>query len=133
MSRPEKPLDWKRVNKLLNAGCKGTEIAASFDMHPVTFYEKVQEKFKVNFTEYSAIKRSEGDSLIREAQYDKALDGDNTMLIWLGKHRLEQKEDQSEWNKPQEETKVAIQDMKNAANNSEPETSQQLEGCDLAP
>ncbi len=92
MSRPEKKIDWKRVDELLMAGCMGTEIAAHFDMHPNTFYNHVSEKFKISFSEYSAQKRQCGDICLREAQYLKALSGDNTMLVWLGKNRLKQTE-----------------------------------------
>lgn len=92
MSRPEKPIDWKKVDKLLMAGCFGTEIAPHFDMHVNTFYDKVKEKFNICFTEYCALKRSQGDSLLKEKQFEKALKGDNTLLIWLGKTRLDQKD-----------------------------------------
>lgn len=90
--RPEKPINWEKVDYLLMAGCKGTEIAPHFDMHVNTFYDKVLERYKINFTEYSALKRCQGDSLLKEKQFEKALKGDNTLLIWLGKIRLEQKE-----------------------------------------
>jgi predicted metal-binding transcription factor (methanogenesis marker protein 9) len=92
MSRPEKPIDWKRVDELLMCGCLGTEIAACFDMHPTTFYERVADKYKMSFTNYMSQKRSHGDTLLREAQHKKALKGDNSMLIWLGKNRLGQKD-----------------------------------------
>lgn len=92
MARPEKPIDWKKVDDLLMAGCHGTEIAPHFDMHVNTFYDKVMEVHNIGFTEYSALKRSHGDSLLRHVQYGKALKGDNSMLIWLGKNRLNQKE-----------------------------------------
>lgn len=93
--RPAKEVDWKLVDELLLANCHGTEIASHFDMHPDTFYRKVQEKFGIGFTEYSTEKKQRGDSLIKFAQYKKALGvgkGDNTMLIWLGKQRLGQRE-----------------------------------------
>jgi len=97
MTRPEIPVDWERVDELLNAGCMGTEIAAYYGMHPDTFYTKVEKKFNMGFTQYLQQKRSKGDALIREAQYKKALKKlDNTMLIWLGKQRLGQKETASE-------------------------------------
>jgi hypothetical protein len=57
MGRPRKPIDWKRVDRLLMAGCKGTEIAPHFDMHYETFYRKVEKKYKVGFTEYSRLKK----------------------------------------------------------------------------
>ncbi len=95
MARPEKQIDWNRVDDLLIAGCLGTEIAAAFDVHPQTFYSRVEEKYKCSFTHYSQEKRGIGDSLIREKQFQKALgltdSGDNTMLVWLGKNRLGQR------------------------------------------
>ena len=96
LGRPEKLLDWNRVDALLRAGCHGTEVAARFDMDPKTFYRKVEEEFKITFTEYSAQKKADGDANIREIQYLRAIGevdkGDNTMLVWLGKNRLSQKE-----------------------------------------
>lgn len=78
------------------AGCKGTEICPHFDMHPDTFYRKVEERYSIGFTELCRIKREQGDSLLRETQFYKAIGetdvGDNTMLIWLGKQRLDQRE-----------------------------------------
>lgn len=95
MARPEKLIDWNRVDSLLQAGCLGTEIAAAFDMHPQTFYTKVEEQYKTSFTQYSQERRAIGDSILREKQYQKALGltetGDNTLLIWLGKNRLGQR------------------------------------------
>lgn len=96
MSRPHIPIDWNRVEAMLVAGCMGTEVAAFFAMHPETFYRRVQEEFGIGFTEYLQQKRSIGDSIIREKQYLKAIglekEGDNTLLIWLGKNRLKQSE-----------------------------------------
>lgn len=92
MSRPEKPIDWAKVDQLLIAGCLGTEIAAHFDMHSHTFYDRVMGQYGVTFTDYCAEKRSKGDSLLRAKQYEKALQGDNVMLVWLGKVRLKQRE-----------------------------------------
>lgn len=92
MTRPEKPIDWKKVDQLLMAGCSGTEIAPHFDMHVETFYYKVKEKYNLGFTGYCAIKRDQGDSLLRAKQFEKAMSGDNTLLIWLGKTRLKQRE-----------------------------------------
>ena len=92
MTRPEKPIDWERVDRLLMAGCKGTEIAPHFDMHPDTLYAQVQQKYGMIFTLYAAEKRQKGESNLREVQYKRALRGENTLLIWLGKNRLNQKE-----------------------------------------
>ena len=94
--RPQKPIDWERVDELLMAGCLGTEIAPHFDMHYQTFYERVEIEKGMSFTQYSTQKRSQGDAILREVQYQKALSADNTMLVWLGKNRLGQKETPNE-------------------------------------
>lgn len=91
--RPEKPIDWNVVDDLLLADCLGTEIASHFNIHPQTFYRKIEEKYGIGFTAYAQEIKQRGDSIIRKAQFDKAvIDRDNTMLIWLGKMRLGQKD-----------------------------------------
>ena len=96
MCRPEKPIDWKLVDKLLMGGSPGTEICTHFDMHHDTFYRRVEEKYGMGFTAYQQQKRALGDGLLRYKQYEKALKGDNTLLIWLGKNRLNQRDTQND-------------------------------------
>ena len=96
MSRPEKTIDWSMVDKLLQAHCPGTEIAASFDMHPDTFYDRVKKEFKVGFTEYSQQKKTKGKNNLRLAQFRTALEGNSTLLIWLGKNWLAQRDEPKE-------------------------------------
>ena len=96
MCRPEKKIDWVKVDHLLMAGCEGVEIAPHFDMHVKTFYERIKDHYSMTFTEYCALKRCHGDSLLRAKQFEKALKGDNVQLIWLGKQRLNQREPRSE-------------------------------------
>jgi len=95
MGRPQKPIDWNLVNTLLQAGCTGTEIAANFHIHCDTFYRRVQEEFGVSFTIYAGEYEEKGKSKIRLAQFEKALEKDNSMLIWVGKQRLGQREPDS--------------------------------------
>lgn len=92
MSRPNKTIDWTKVDQLLMAGCTGTQIAPHFDMHPDTFYRRVMEEYGIGFTDYSSLKKSHGDSLLLAKQYELAIKGDKVMLIWLGKQRLGQRE-----------------------------------------
>lgn len=96
MSRPEIPIDWKLVDDMLIDGCTGTEIASTVGMHPETFYDRVVKKFSIGFTEYKTQKQAVGDGLVRRAQMKKALKGDSTMLIWLGKQKLGQRENNVE-------------------------------------
>jgi len=89
-TRPEKHIDWDIVDEMLLAGCLGTEIAPRFDINQHTFYDRVQKKFGITFTQYSQEKRAQGEGCLREVQYKKAIGGDNTLLVWLGKNRLKQ-------------------------------------------
>ena len=95
-----KNIDWVRVDELLMAGCTGTEIAATLGMHADTFYLRCQEENGMVFSAYKEEKFNLGDSFLKEVQYKKALGltdkGDNTLLIWLGKTRLKQKEEKGD-------------------------------------
>lgn len=89
-------IDWEKVDYLLISGCPGTEVAGNLGIHPETLYRKVQEEKNMGFSEYLQQKRSSGKALIRAQQFAKALGkteaGDTTLLIWLGKTSLEQRE-----------------------------------------
>lgn len=99
VGRPAAEIDWKLVDEHLEAGCPGTEIAGKLGVGPETLYRHCEQKHNVNFTAYSQQKKLSGDSILRKAQFDKAIGrtdlGDNTLLIWLGKTRLEQRETMS--------------------------------------
>lgn len=86
----EKVINWDLVDKLLEAGCPGTEIAPHFGVHYETLYDRAYKVFGIMWTEYAQKKRQKGNSNIRVKQYQKAMSGDNMMLIWLGKNRLDQ-------------------------------------------
>lgn len=90
--RPKANIDWEKVKKLLIAGCSGAEIAANFGLNQHTIYERCVTDNGMTFSDYSNQYYKKGESLLREVQFDKALSGDNTMLVWLGKNRLKQKE-----------------------------------------
>jgi len=92
VGRPEVEIDWKKVDFLIEAGCSGYEIASMIGIHHDTFYNRISAQYGESFTDYSAKRRPKGDASIRVKQYQKALQGDNSMLIWLGKNRLKQKD-----------------------------------------
>lgn len=90
--RPKVIIDWKIADRLLEAGSQGSEVAAYFGIHPDTFYKRVEIEKGVCLSVYMQEKRSKGKSLLREEQHKVALKGNPTMLIWLGKQRLDQRE-----------------------------------------
>ena len=93
-----KEIDWKKVDDLLLAGCHGTEIAAYIGIHPDTLYLRCKSEQGMVFSAYSQEKKAKGESILRAHQYAKAVGlttkGDNTLLIWLGKNRLKQRENE---------------------------------------
>lgn len=107
--RPEAVIDWERMDELLEAGCLGSEIAAFFAIHPNTLYLRTTSKYGMSFSEYSQLKKAKGELALREVQFQKATGkskkGDNTMLIWLGKQRLNQRESIAEFTVSEEALK----------------------------
>ena len=133
MSRPEKPIDWDKVDKLLLAGCIGTQIAPHFNIGADRFYDRVKEEYGMGFTEYSSLKKEHGNSLLLAKQMEKAMNGngDNTMLIWLGKQRLGQKENLENSAPPSDSNLTALinelKELKGKINATEPKTDPELQ------
>lgn len=107
VGRPEKPIDWEFVDKLILRQNTATEIAGHFHMHHDTFYARVQEKWGVNFTSYASTVYSKGKSTLRSRQWDKAMEGSVPLLIKLGELYLDdQKPKAKDENQP---TKVTFE------------------------
>ncbi len=91
VGRKRANIDWDKIDKLLIAGCIGTEVASHIGMHPNTLYRRCEEEHNISFSAYLQEKRAKGDSLLKIAQFDEAVNKrDRGMLIWLGKNRLGQ-------------------------------------------
>jgi len=90
--RPKAKIDWDIVDEYLRAHCEGTGIASVLGIAADTLYLACKKKYNMTFSAYSAIKKSEGVELIRKKQYELAIKGNSSMLVWLGKQYLGQKE-----------------------------------------
>lgn len=90
MGRKKIVIDWKLVDKMLMASCEGTEVAAALGIHPDTLYLRCEKDKKMGFSEYLRQKKAKGDNYLKTKQYQVAMNGDKSMLIWLGKNRLGQ-------------------------------------------
>lgn len=90
--RPVIEIDMKVVDDLLIQGSNGVQVAAYLGIHEDTLYTRIQAEYGITFSDYTAKKRSKGDSILHAAQFKKAARGDNTMLVWLGKNRLGQRD-----------------------------------------
>jgi hypothetical protein len=92
--RPEKPIDWEKVDQMLLAQTPSKSIAEALGVHLETFYDRVKEKYGVNYSEYAGKKQTEGKIGIRLKNYQKAMAGNIQMLLRLSEVYLEEfKED----------------------------------------
>ena len=84
------PINWDEVAKLLMAGSKGVQVAAYLGIGSDTLYDRCRKDIGVDFSLYALEQRQKGNSLLLGKQYQVALSGNTTMLVWLGKQRLAQ-------------------------------------------
>jgi len=100
MGRPKIEIDFEKVNALCAVFCNCQEIVSvlnSFDINCSydTVERRVKEQFNMTFAEYVEQKQMAfAKPKLRKAQFDCALGGNATMLIWLGKQYLGQMEKQ---------------------------------------
>lgn len=89
-------IDWKKVEEFFLYGCSVVDVADHFGCTRDTLYKRFETEFGYTLSTFLKQKRLKGDNLIRATQFKKAIGltdkGDNTLLIWLGKCRLKQKE-----------------------------------------
>ncbi len=84
--RPRIEIDTEQVEKLAMMHCKTTEIAAFFDVSVDTIDRNYAENLRKG--------RDKGKMSLRRKQYDVAMKGNVSMLIWLGKNLLDQSDKQ---------------------------------------
>jgi hypothetical protein len=92
LARPTKVIDWTHFDKLAALQCTLKEIAAFFNCSEDTIENAVKREKKMRFSEYYDQKRRAGWVSLRRKQYEKAMEGNVVMLIWLGKQYLGQTE-----------------------------------------
>ncbi len=90
MGRPRIEIDWKEFDKLCGLQCTLEEIAGWYNCCVDTIENRVKEEHSITFSEYFKQKRSSGKISLRRKQYETAMSGNPTMLIWLGKQYLKQ-------------------------------------------
>jgi len=96
MARPLKEINWDVVDKLIEAGCNGLEIASKFRIDSDTFYNRFKKEYECSFQDYSAKGQATGNAEIKAMLQAKAINnsapGNTTLLIFLARCRLGMKE-----------------------------------------
>jgi hypothetical protein len=87
MGRPKKAIDSELLRSLARLGCTWDEIAAVLQIARGTFSARMKEK---KYRDAYDRGIAEGNTSLRRAQYDSAVGGNATMMIWVGKNRLGQ-------------------------------------------
>lgn len=90
MPRPTIEIDWEEFDKLSAMQCPLWEIANWFECSEDTIERRVRERFGVSFAEHNKQKGVKGRVSLRRKQFEIALSGNVTMLIFLGKQYLGQ-------------------------------------------
>ena len=86
MGRPLIPIDEGQVRVLASIGCPLAEMASVLGCS--------QDTLERRFADVIETGRSEGKRSLRRKQFELAMKGDRTMLIWLGKQLLGQRDEQ---------------------------------------
>jgi len=84
------PIDWSVVDKCLMTGSSGVQTAAFIGITDETLYNRCRKEHGVDFSIYLLKQKQKGNSLLLGKQYQVAMGGNVTMLIWLGKQRIGQ-------------------------------------------
>lgn len=92
--RPRIRIDWNQFDKLCQLQCTLREIASFFDCSEDTVENVVKREKGIGFSEYYAQKRGTGILSLRRKQFEVAMAGNVTMLIWLGKQYIHQSDKQ---------------------------------------
>lgn len=104
MGRPKKEFTERDINQLkvlARCHCPDSEIAA--------FMECGESTIKRDFGPLLKEMREAGKANLRAKQYELAMKGDKTMLVWLGKQILGQR-DRQELSTAAEGFKIVIED-----------------------
>lgn len=87
---PKKQMDYVAIERAASIGCTKEEIAAVIGVSPATLYSRINDDPSV----VEAIERGshKGKATLRRMQWKGAQEGNATMLIWLGKQLLGQRD-----------------------------------------
>ena len=93
VGRPRIEIDFDAVNAMCEIQCTGEEIASVLKVSYDTLVNRIKEETGLNFSDYYKKASASGKMSLRRAQFKKAVEsGSDTMLIWLGKQYLGQRE-----------------------------------------
>ena len=88
--RPIYEIDYKTLDSLCGIMCTKEEIASLLEIDEDTLHNALKRDGHDGFSVYYKKKSANGKMSLRRKQYQAAIDGNTTMLVWLGKQVLGQ-------------------------------------------
>lgn len=112
--RGPKPIDinWEQVDKLAFIHCTLEEIVSVLGISKDTLRRACKRELKKDIATYIKEKSTGGKASLRRRQYQKAMDGNTAMLIWLGKQWLHQTDKIQHAGSQDEPIKLAYEPLK---------------------
>jgi hypothetical protein len=92
MGRPQIVVNWNLVTALCEIQATLEEIVAVVKISEATLERACKREHRRTFADFSREKRRGGFISLRRAQWNRAIGGSDTMLIWMGKQHLGQKD-----------------------------------------
>lgn len=90
--RPRREIDWDQLEKLCAIHCTGQECASVLRVSYDALNDAIKKKGYSGFPEYFKKYSGSGKASLRRMQFKSAESGNATMLIWLGKQYLGQRD-----------------------------------------
>lgn len=90
--------DWEKIIGLIRIQCTAEEICGIFGFSEDTLSRRIQEADWLDANSFAELYKKhqhEGKASLRRAQWKAAMDGNPTMLVWLGKNNLGQTDQQA--------------------------------------
>lgn len=90
--RPMADIDYAKLEKLCAIHCTGEECASILGVDYDTLNNHLKADSHGGFSEYFKKHSANGKMSLRRKQFETALAGNVTMMVWLGKQYLEQRD-----------------------------------------
>lgn len=122
MGRPKIEIDQCEFEKLCAMQCTLIEISEWFGVSEDTIERWCKRTYKATFADTFKRKSAGGRISLRRKQFEVAMAGDKTLLVWLGKNWLGQRDIQEVYAEAGESTieqiaKMIMDDKKNVDSN----------------
>ena len=91
-SKPLTDKDFKKILNMVRIQCTMEECCSVLEMSDTTLNRRLKEMEYNNFEDFYKRHNDEGKMSLRRMQWQAAEKGNSTMLVWLGKQHLNQKD-----------------------------------------